>query len=205
MSHTNIPTQEVVAKTAEAIKNRNIEVFIVETKEEALKKIKELIPKGVSVHNGTSRTLQEIGFIDILKKGEHEWNNLHQAIVEEKDAIKQSELRQKSLFSDYYLGSVHAVSENGELVIASASGSQLPHIVFTSPNIIFVVGVQKIVPNLDSALKRLREHVYPLENDRMKSVGMGGSVLSKILILEQEPAFMGRTVRVIFVNEKLGF
>ncbi|MFM2380815.1 MAG: hypothetical protein RLZZ143_3398 [Cyanobacteriota bacterium] len=149
--------------------------------------------------------MEEIGYIEYLKANKHGWNNLHGAIVEEKDPAKQAVLRQKALFSDYYLGSVHAVSEGGELVIASASGSQLPHLVFTSKNIIFVVGVQKIAPNLDEALKRLRTYVYPLEDQRMKSVGMGGSVLSKILILEQEPAFMGRKVHLIFVNEKLGF
>jgi hypothetical protein len=107
--------------------------------------------------------------------------------------------------SDYYLGSVHAVAETGQLVIASNSGSQLPHIVFTSPNIIFVVGAQKLAPNLDAALGRVREYVLPLEDQRMKSVGMGGSFISKLLIFEKEQPFMNRKVYVIFVNEKLGF
>ena len=114
-------------------------------------------------------------------------------------------LRKQAVFSDYYLGSVHAIAETGQLVIASNSGSQLPHIVFTSPNLVFVVGAQKLVLNLDAALSRVREYVLPLEDKRMKDVGMGGSAISKLLIFEQEPVFMGRKVHVVFVNEKLGF
>ena len=67
------------------------------------------------------------------------------------------------------------------------------------------MGTQKITPTLTDALTRLREYVFPLENQRMADAGMGGSVLSKILILEREPAFMNRSIHVLFVPEKLGF
>jgi hypothetical protein len=114
-------------------------------------------------------------------------------------------LRKQAVLSDYYLGSVHAVAETGQLVIASNSGSQLPHIVYTSPNLIFVVGAQKIAPNLDAALLRVREYVLPLEDKRMKDAGASGSAISKLLIFEREQAFLGRKVHVLFVNENLGF
>jgi len=130
---------------------------------------------------------------------------LHKNILEEKDPTKQAVLRKHAVLSDYFLNSAHALTQNGELVIASASGSQLPHLTFTSGNIIFVIGAQKIIENLDEALVRINDYVFPLENARMKEVGMGGSNLSKILILKNEPAFMGRKVHVILVNEKLGF
>lgn len=90
-------------------------------------------------------------------------------------------------------------------MIASNSGSQLPHLVFTSPNLILVVGGHKITPDLDSAIKRVKEYVYPLEDVRMKEAGMGGSFISKLLILNREQPFMGRKFHVILVNEKLGF
>ena len=205
MSYTQIPGAEIIQKTIAALKERNVEAVVVEKKEDALAKIKELIPVGASINNGSSRTLDEIGFIELLKSGDHTWNNLHGIVLTEADPQKQAELRRLALFSDYYLGSVHALSETGEMVIASASGSQLPHIVYTSQNLIFVVSTQKITPTLEDAIKRVREYVYPLENERMKSVGMGGSVFSKLLILEQEPVFMNRKVFVIFVNEALGF
>jgi L-lactate utilization protein LutB len=179
---------------------------LVQSKAEALEKIKTLIPVGASVMNGSSRTLEEIGFVQYLKDGKHGWNNLHEAILAEKDPVKQGVLRKQSVLSDFYLGSAHAVSETGEIVVASNSGSQLPHLAFTSPNIILVVGTQKITPNLDSALARLKEYVLPLEDARMKSAGVAaGSFISKLLIINREPSFMGRKVHIIFVNEKLGF
>ncbi len=205
MDYTQLPSTDIVNKTIEALKARNIDAFFVENKESALAKVKELIPVGASVNNGSSTTLNEIGLTDYLKGTEHGWRNLHAAVVAETDPAKQNELRNVALFAEYYLGSVHALTEGGEIVVASASGSQLPHLVYTSANLILVVSTMKITPTLETALDRLRNHVVPLEDARMKSVNMGGTMLAKILIIEQEPAFMNRKVHVIFVNEKLGF
>ena len=205
MSYDKLASAESVTKTVAALKNNGFNPIVVSTKEEALAKIKELIPAGASVMNGSSQTLSQIGFVDYLKAGQHGWNNLHEAVLKETDEGKKAELRKQSSLSDFYLGSAHALSGGGELVIASASGSQLPHLVFTSQNIILVIGSQKIAPTLEESIKRLREYVFPLENNRMKEVGMGGSIMAKILILEKEPAFMGRSFNIILVNESLGF
>lgn len=205
MNYETLANMETVKKTINSFAERGIEAVIVNNRVEALEKVKSLIPKGASIMNGSSRTLDEIGFVDYLKSGKHGWKNVHEEILLEKDPAKQATLRKQAVLSDYYLGSVHAVAQTGQLVIASNSGSQLPHVVFTSPNLIFVIGVQKLVPNLDAALARVREYVLPLEDKRMKEVGMGGSAISKLLIFEREPTFMGRKVHVIFVNEKLGF
>ena len=154
---------------------------------------------------GSSTTLDQIGFTELLKSGTHPWKNLKEAIVTEKDPVKQAELRKQATFSPYWLGSVHAVTETGTVVTASASGSQLPAYAFSSPNLIWVVGTQKIVPTLDEALVRIREYTFPLEDARMKSVNMGGSNLAKMLIQTNEPAMMKRTIHLIFVNEIFGF
>lgn len=205
MDYNTLPSSETLTKIEKALSENGFLPEIVSSKAEALERIKTLIPKGASVMNGSSVTLGEIGFIDYLKTGQHDWNNLHAAILNEKDPTKQTLLRKQSSLSDYYLASVHALTENGEMVIASNSGSQLPSIVFNSPNIIFVVGTQKITSNLDVALNRLKEYVLPLEDARMKSVGMGGSFISKLLILNREQGFSARKVHVILVQEKLGF
>jgi L-lactate utilization protein LutB len=205
MTYDTLPTEEVLTQTVAALKERGVETIVVENRAEALAKMKELIPSGVTLNNGTSRTLEEIGFIDYLKSGEHPWHNLKDAIVAETDPEKQSLLRKQSVVSDYYAGSVHAIAETGEMVIASASGSQLPHLVFTSKHLVLTAGAQKIVPTLDEALSRLREYVFPLEDARMKSTGAAGSMLAKVLIFAHEPAFMGRTVQLVLVKEKLGF
>ena len=130
---------------------------------------------------------------------------MHANILAEKDPAKQAVLRKQSVVSDFYLGSVHALSENGEMVIASNSGSQLPHLAFTSPNIILVVGEQKLVPTLSDALKRVEEHVIPLEDERMKGAYGFGTLWAKTLIMHKENPAIGRTVRVLIVKESLGF
>jgi len=205
MNYNTVATQEVINATIAALKTKNVEAVVVKNKAEALEKIKELIPQGVSVMNGASTTLQEIGFVDYLKSGSHGWNNLHASIMAETDPAKQAMLRKQAVLSDYYLGSVHALASTGEFVIASNSGSQLPHIVFTSPNLIFVVSTKKIVPTLADAFARLEEYVLPLEDARARAAYGVGTSINKIVIFKNENPRMGRTVRMILVQEELGF
>lgn len=197
--------QESIDKTMQALLANGFQPEIVENKIEALERIKALIPKDASIHNGGSATLQEIGYIDYLKEGTHGWNNLHANILAETDPEKQNKLRRESAFSDYYLGSVHALSETGEMVIASNTGSQLPHLVFTSPNIVLVVGTQKITSTLVDAIRRLEEHVVPLEDKRIMGVYNMHTMNAKTLILHKENPMMGRNVKVILVKEQIGF
>ncbi len=205
MNYDTLASKEVVEKSIDALKARGVEAVSVETGALALEKIKELIPPGASVMNGASATLEGVGFVEYLKAGQHGWKNLHESILAEKDPAKQMVLRKQSALSEYYLGSVHALVETGEMVIASNTGSQLPHIVFTSPNLIFVVSTKKIVPTLSDAMKRLEEHVVPLEDKRSQEAYGAGTAVNKIVIFNGENLMMGRKVQVIFVNEDLGF
>ncbi len=205
MNYDQIASDEIIQKTAEALKGKNFNPIVVSNKEEALAKIKELIPAGVSVMNGSSTTLEEIGFMQYLKDGKHGWNDLHANIFAENDAAKRAELRQQSVLSDFYLGSVHALVENGRMIVASNSGSQLPHLVFTSKNLILVVGAQKIVPNIEEGMKRLEGYVVPLEDARMMSVYKAHTTNNKTLIIYGENPMSGRVFHVIIVKEKLGF
>lgn len=204
-TYDTLASSEAVEIASKALAEHGFKPERLATKEAALKRIIELIPAGASVMNGSSTTLKQIGYIELLKSGKHPWNDLHREILAEQNPEKQGALRRESVLSNYYLGSVHAVSQTGELVIASNTGSQLPHLAFTSPNSILVVSTMKITQDLPSALERLREHVFPLEDQRMKDEGMGGSAISKILILQREQAFLGRNVHILFVDEKLGF
>jgi hypothetical protein len=205
MDYNQLATTEVIDKTIKALTSNNIETIVVENGAQALNKIKELIPAGASVMNGASVTLEQIGFVDYLKSGTHGWNNLHEKILAESDKEKQAILRKQSVLSNYYLGSVHALIENGEFIIASNSGSQLPHIVFTSQNLIFVVSTKKIVPNFQEAMKRLEEYVVPLEDKHMQQKYGVPTSLNKIVIFKNENPMLGRKVYVILVEENLGF
>lgn len=205
MNYDTLADKTTIEAVKTALIERNFEPLVVETGEEALAKVKELIPEGASVMNGASRTLEEIGFVEYLKSEKHGWNNLHEAIIAEQDKAKQAQLRREATLSDYYIGSVHAITRNGELLIASNTGSQLPNIASSSHNLIFVVGTQKIVSDLEAAFKRLKEHVFPLEDEQIKQKYGMGTMLSKTLIFHRENPMMGRKVRVILVNQKLGF
>jgi len=205
MPYNVLANKESLDKTTAALTAKGYEVIVVKTGQDALAKIKELIPEGVSVMNGSSTTLDQIGFIELLKSGDHKWNNLHAKILEEKDQAKQNELRKQSVLSDYYLGSVHALIETGEFLIASNTGSQLPHIVYTSPNLLFVVSTKKIVPDQNEAMKRIDEHVVPLEDKRMQAAYNMGTTLNKLLHFRGEAAMLGRKIKLILVEEDLGF
>jgi len=196
---------EAIARTQKALEENGFYTEVAETGVNALERIKALIPKGVSIHTGSSQTLEQIGFTDYFKTGAHGWKNLNANILAETDPAKQLQLRREAILSDYYIGSVHAVSETGELVIGSNTGSQLPHIVFTSPNIIFVVGTQKITPTLSDTIKRLEKYVVPLEDERIMGLRKIHTMLAKTVILHKENQQMGRTITIIFVKEKVGF
>ncbi len=196
--------EETIAQTMEAVGSRGIKVELVSSKDKALQRLTEMIPSGAEITTGSSTTLQEIGFVDLLKSGNHHWKNLRDQVLAEKDPAKQMELRKRSLASEYFLGSVHAVAKTGETIVASASGSQISAYAFLSSNLIWVAGAQKIVPSLEEGLKRVREYSLPLEIARMKSLGYPGSAVGKILVFEREMN-PSRKVTLVFVNEKLGF
>lgn len=197
-------SSESVLRTADAVRLRGINVEIVNTAADALAKIETLIPDGATVMTGASVTLQQIGLEAKLIDKNHRWINLKDDILAETDPKVQMEMRLKSILAPYYLGSVQAIAETGEIVVASASGSQLPAYAFSSSNLIWVAGTQKIVPTLEDALRRLREYSLPHENERIKAFGYPGSVLAKILIIEQEPPMLQRNVTLILVNESVG-
>lgn len=205
MEYDTLATEEMVNNTIAHLKANNFDGIVVDNGLQALEKIKELIPKGASVMNGASKTLEKIGYISYLEAGQHGWNNLKEAILAEKDPAKQSALRKQSVISDYYLGSAHAVIQDGTIMVASNTGSQLPHLVFTSPNIILVVSTKKIVADIAEAWGRLNEHVIPLEDARMKEAYGSGTTHAKTLFLHKENPMMGRKVLVVFVKENLGF
>ncbi|MFZ3169277.1 MAG: lactate utilization protein [Candidatus Methanoperedens sp.] len=204
MKYDTLASKDVIKRTMEALKTRNVNAELVDTKEDALTKINALIPPGKEVMTGGSTTLDQIGFTDLLKSGKHPWKNLKGQILSEKDPGKQMELRKKSVTSEYFLGSVHAVVETGEILIVNATGSSIPSDSFSSDNVIWIVGTQKIVPTLEEGFKRIREYCFPLEDKRMKSIGSSGTTLGKYLIFEKE-INKNRKINLIFVNEKLGF
>ena len=198
-----IPSQEVIEKTKKVVENRGIKVITAENGDTALSILKNLIPAGAEVMNGSSTTLIEIGYEEFINGEKSGWNLVHKKITAENDAKKRADLRRKSVAAEFFISSVTAISETGEIVGCDASGSRVGAWPFAAGNLILVTGVNKIVPTLDDALKRGRDYAYPLENVRAQKVYGTPSIIGKCVILYHERT-PGRTT-LILVKEALGY
>jgi len=153
--------------------------------------------------NGHSTTLEEIGFIDHLTEGDHEWDSLPDKIWSIDDDTERHAARRESQTADYFLGGINAIAQTGELVAADRSGSRIGAYPFAASNVVIVSGVNKIVPTLEDALDRLESVAYPLENERAKDAYGVESAIAKQLIFRQE-LDEGRTT-VVLIREQLGY
>lgn len=206
MGFDALADKDRIQRTILALKPRGIASELAGGAPDALLRLKELIPAGATLSTGASLTLKEIGFEELLKSGCHPWKNLKAEYLSEKDPARQALLRRQSVLADYYLGSVHAVAETGEIVIASMTGSQISPYAYAARNVVWVVGAQKITGTLEEAVRRVREYVLPHEDARQRAAtgGKMGSRIGKLLVFENEVPFLNRTVTLIFVNQKLG-
>lgn len=198
-----LPNKQTVEKTIAALKKNNIDAYFVETQEEAKRKFFEILPENVEVLSNSSVTLNEIGISkEIAESGKY--NAVKNKLMAMDRKTQGREMQKMGSASEWSVGSVHAITEDGHILIASNSGSQLPGYAYGSSHVIWVVGAQKIVKNTDEGLKRIFEHSLVLENERVKiAYGMPESHVRRILILEDE-AISGRST-VIFVNQVLGY
>ncbi len=198
-----LPTDEVLKKTIQHLQKNGINALVAETKEEAKEKIASMLPEDAEVMDMTSVTLAETGIQDlILNSGKYKAvKNTLQTLSRETDG---KVMRQMGAAPDYAVGSVHAVTEDGKVLIASNSGSQLPAYAYGAEQVIWVVGAHKIVRNVDEGMKRIDEYVLPLESERAREAyGVPGSNVSKVLIMNKEPN--PERIHLIFVKEVLGY
>ena len=194
--------KKTIEEVINNLKPRGIDTFFVETGSQAKDKVLSLIPKNSRVLVSQSQTLEKIGMTDLVDNSGTftSVRKEYMAYDREKEADK---IRISRSTPDIVVGSVHAVTEKGEIMIASNMGSQLAAYVYGAGKVIWVVGAQKIVKNLDTGFERIYKHSLPLESERLKKAFGVGSEVSKILIYNKEP-FLNRTT-LIFVNEILGF
>ena len=200
---SRIPPAPLLEQTAEAIGRRSMNVIIAEDGSDALARIRTIIPKGSTVMSGSSTTLIEIGFEDLVAEGEAGWRSLRERILAEDEDRTRNELRRHSITADYFLSSANAVASTGEIVACDASGSRVGAWPYGAGRLIIVAGVNKIVPTLQDAFDRIREYAFPLENARALRAYGTPSMIGKYVILagERDP---GRTT-VILVKEVLGY
>lgn len=198
---TNPATEMLLQQVADRIRDRNINVLIVNNGVEARQAVLELIPQGSEVHSAKSKTLQDTGIFDALMDP-NQYNALRHQTMKMDRKTQMREIRKLTAAPDYMLGSVHAITEDGILVDASATGSQLAPIASTASKVILVVGSQKIVPDLETALMRIREYVLPWEDAQVRKAINMGTYVGKILIIERE--WVSERTTVILVREPIG-
>lgn len=191
-----------IKKTISALKENGIETFVVKDREEAKKKVLDLIPKGSEVFTMSSTTLIETS-IDKEINESGNFNPVRDKLYAMDRNTQAQEMNRLGAAPQYAIGSVHAVTQDGKTLIASNSGSQLPAYAYSAGKVIWVVGTQKIVKDMEEGIQRIYEHSLPLEEKRaQKAYGVGSNV-SKLLIVNKEN-IPGR-ITLIFVKEKLGF
>ena len=201
-SSTKTADADAIQRTVESLRARNLEVALTENGEEAKLKIIEMLPVGAEVFKSTSETLDAIGFSDYLRQST-QYTNLYNAVSHETDPAKQREMRRQVTVSEYYIGSVQAIAETGEVIIASGSGSQLGAYAFGAKNVIWVAGTQKICPNLSEAIDRVRGYSMAKHDQWLADFGRGPSPMGKMMIFEHEQV-VGR-VRLVLIKENLGW
>jgi hypothetical protein len=189
-------------RTAVALTAHGFAVEILDDAADARKRVKDLIPEGAIVLTGASETLRLSGIdADINASGRYASVRARGMTLDR--ARDADEIRRLLASPDVALGSVNAVTETGALVIASASGSQLPGYAGGAAHAIWVVGAQKVVPDLSTALRRVEEHALPLENARAQAVYGMPSAVNRLLILNAE-LYPGRG-SVLLLREAIGY
>ena len=194
-----------------ALNSRNMEAFLVGTKEEALKKALELIPEGSSVGWGGSASIEEIGLKEAIKNGKYK-------VVDREEGSSQEEaekLMRDIFFCDYFLASSNAVSEDGVLVNVDGNSNRVAAICYGPKHVIMIIGMNKVVKSVEDAMSRARNTAAPLNAQRFdidtpcKKTGCcydckkPDTVCCQILITRYS-RHVGR-IKVILVNEELGF
>lgn len=200
--YTTVADDVRVRRTAEALEANGFSVLRATDAVDAKRIVLGLIPDGSQVHQGASQTLDVTGITDeIEKSGRYEPVRLRIRSMDR--ATQAKEIRRLTAAPDVMLGSVHAVTESGSLIVASATGSQLGPYVSGAGRVILVVGAQKIVLDLAEGLRRIDEYVFPLEDARAWSAYGQHSAVNKLLVVNRE--HMPGRITVVLVDEALGF
>ncbi|MBI2086473.1 LUD domain-containing protein [Candidatus Daviesbacteria bacterium] len=199
-----LASKESIDKTIKALKVSGIDARFVKNSQQVKKAVLEILPEGSEVMTMSSKTLDTIGLSEEINKQDGKFKPVRDKLYAMNQQTQAQEMNKLGAAPQYALGSVHAVTEDGHVLIASNTGSQLPAYAYAALHVIWVVGAQKIVKNVSEGMKRIYEYVLPLESERAKKAyGVPGSNVSKLLIVSKE-INPGR-ISLILVNEKLGF
>ena len=187
-------------RAAAALNANNIHTEILPHAAAVRAAVMDLLPEGSEVHVALSETMRELGITEAVESGNY--RAIRPQLLKLDRETQRRQMAKLASAPDHMLGSVHAVTEDGQLVIGSGSGSQLGPYANGAGTVILVAGAHKVVGDLEEGLRCLREYSFPLEDRRMKSIGRAGSILAKILIINWDAP--GRT-HLFLLEEPIGF
>ncbi|MEU2742171.1 nuclear transport factor 2 family protein [Streptomyces sp. NPDC007095] len=193
---------ERLERVASALRAGGFAAEILDDAAAARARIKDLVPEGASVLTGASETLRLSGIDEDINAGGR-YDAIRPRALAIDRATGADEIRRLVASPEFVVNSVAAVTETGSLVLASGSGSQLPANVGGAAHAVWIVGAQKVVPDLSTALRRVEEHALPLENARAQAVYGMPSAVNHLLILNAE-ARPGRGT-VLLLREAIGY
>ena len=199
---TTLPDENTLKTTVVALEEHGFSVEVVGDLDAARQAVLARIPEGSSVMTNTSVTLAETGIADAINDGGGRWESARNRMFALDFATQAQQMKAIGGQPDYALGSVHAVTRDGTVVIASASGSQLASYAWGAANVIFVIGAQKLVPTLAAAHERIYQHSLSLEDVRAQAAYGQHSQVGKILEIHQE--LPGR-IHVVLIRQQVGF
>ena len=188
-------------RTAAALASRGLNAQIADSAEHARDLALASIPDGAEVHIALSETMRELGVTETIDESGR-YDSIRAKLGTLDRQTQGREMRKLGAAPDYILGSAHAITDDGQIVVGSGSGSQLGAYAYAGGNVILVVGHQKLVRDLDAGLRRVREYSLPREFIRMQGAGFPGSLLAKTLIIHNEPS---DRINIILVPQTLGF
>jgi len=163
-----------------------------------------LLPEGAEVGQGASTTLERIGIThEIEESGRYDAVRKHTRSMDRSTPEGLRAMRKLGVAPDWYVNSAHALTEDGTFVVASNTGSQLAPLAFGAGEVIWVIGSQKLVPDLETAMRRLETHTLALENQRMQGLYGTDSEIKKVLIIHKE--FRPSRFTVVLIKEPVGF
>jgi hypothetical protein len=197
---TVLPDDETLAATVAALAARGFGTEVVDGLDAAREAVLARISHGSAVATNSSVTLEETG-ISAAINDDGRYDSARKVLTLDR-ATQMREIKAIMLQPDFALGSVHAVTRDGTLVLASALGSQIAAYAWGAANVILVVGAQKLVPDLATAHERIHQHCLELENQRALGVYGRGSYIGKILEIHQDEP--GRT-HVVLIRQSVGF
>jgi len=191
---------EALSRAAKGLRERNYVAHVVDTVADARALVRDLLPRDKAIFTANSETLRHSGLLADIDDGED-----FVSVRAQLAGIDPADMRRQVTMGatpDVIVGSVHAVTEDGVLVATSASGSQLGPYAAGAEKVIWVVGGQKVVPDLDTALRRVRTYSYPREHARWRAQGFE-TFMGKTLIMERE--YLANRATVVLIRDAIGF